>query len=152
MINIHRLRQVVKYGWLHAGQISQKEFGGKRRLSLFLDICSCYKKHGMWSNQYLKERFWALGEEQREKIGKHYYSINHERETWVKDFYENRKFLAKWSKYEIEGNARLRERRNAAYIQHYGMGKGCIVEHGVELSRQHHLPGELKVGNYVRLC
>lgn len=121
-------------------------------MSLFLDICSCYKKYGMWSNQYLKERFWVLGEDQREEIGKHYSLINHEREAWVKDFYENRKFLAKWSKYEIEGNARLRERRNSAYIQHYGMGKGCIVEHGVELSRQHHLPGELKVGNYVRLC
>ena len=152
MNNFHRLRQVVKYGWLHAGQISDNEFKGKRRLSLFLDILSCYRKYGMWSNQYLKDRFWALDAQQRKEKGNAYKSANQKREHWVKDFYENRKFLAKWSRYEIEASARKRELRNVAYTERYGFGKGCIVEHGVELSRQHHLPGELRVGNYVRLC
>lgn len=152
MSNLHRIRQVAKYGWLHAGQISEKEFAGKKRWSLFLDIFSCYRKYGMWSNQYLKERYWELDKHGKEEVAKRYSEENRKREEWVKDFYENRKFLAKWSRYEIEGDARKREKRNEAYAQRYGMGKGCIVEHGVELSRQHHLDGELKIGNYVRLC
>ena len=67
MSNFHRLRQVVKFGWLHAGQVSDIEFQGKRRLSLFFDIISCYRKYGMWSNQYLKDRFWELDRKQREE-------------------------------------------------------------------------------------
>ena len=152
MVNLHRFRQVVNYGWQHAGQISNKEFGGKKKLTIFLDIYSCYRKYGMWSNQYMTERFWELDNSRRHEIGKKYQEANQKREAWVKDFYENRKFLAKWSRFEIEGNARKRELRNKAYTEHYSMGKGCIVEHGVELSRQHHLPGGIEIGNYVRLC
>lgn len=32
------------------------------------------------------------------------------------------------------------------------MGEGSIVEYGVELSRQHHLPGSIKIGNHVLLA
>lgn len=147
MGKFHRIRQVAKYGWQHAGQISQEAFGGKKRLSLFWDIFSCYRKYDMWSNQYLKERFWELDKSQRASIGQTYHEANLKREAWVKDFYANRKFLAKWSKYEIESSARKREKRNAAYTKHYSMGKGCAVEYGVEFSRQHHLPGTITIGN-----
>lgn len=50
----------------------------------------------------MKERFWALLADERKTIGNQYLQANRQRETWVKDFYSNRKFLAKWSKYEIE--------------------------------------------------
>ncbi len=152
MTNFHRIRQVAKYGWLHAGEISEKEYAGKKRISLFFDILFCYRKYGMWSNQYLKERYWELDKQSREDVGKLYCEGNRKHEEWVRDFYENRKFLAKWSIFEIEADARKRELRNEAYIRHYGMGKGCIVEHGVELSRQHHLPGKIKIGNNVTLA
>lgn len=152
MSNLHRIKQLVKYGWLHAGQISEREFNGKRRLSIFTDILSCYNKYGMWSNQYLKDRFWELDQQIRKEKGAKYRTANETREEWVRDFYENRRFLAKWSGFDIEASARKRELRNEAYTKHYKMGKGCIVEHGVELSRQHHLPGELKIGNHVHLC
>ena len=148
-MNLHRFNQVLKYGWLHATQISKKEFSGKKRLHVFKDIISCYLKYGMWSNQYMKERFWALHADERNTIGNQYLQANRQRETWVKDFYSNRKFLAKWSKYEIEANASKREKRNIAYKNHYSLGEGCFVEYGVEFSRQHHLDGSLHVGNHV---
>lgn len=152
MDKLHRIRQVIKYGWLHAGQISKVEFGGKKRFPLFLDILSCYRKYSLWSNQYLKERFWTLDDTKRDEIGGRYLDANRIKEEWVNDFYENRRFLAKWSSFDIEGDARKRELRNEAYAKRYGMGVGCIVEHGVELSRQHHLQGIIKIGNHVRLC
>ena len=152
MNRFNRIRQVVKYGWQHAGEISLNEFSGCKRFFLFLDIINCYRKYSMWSNQYKKERFWQLGSDEQKAVGLHYREVNSKREAWVKDFYENRRFFIKWSKVDIEASARKREKRNIAYMNRYGMGKGCIVEHGVNLSRQHYLPGELKVGNYVRLC
>lgn len=144
----HRVKQVLRYGWQHAGQISHEAFEGKKRISLFFDIIVCYRKYGMWSNQYLKERFWELGIEQRKTIGSRYNEANQKRETWVKDFYENRKFLAKWSRYEIEASAKERERRNFAYASRYSMGDGCTVEYGVEFSRQHHLNGTISIGQH----
>lgn len=149
MNNIYRLKQVVKYGWQHAGNVSNDYFSGQNRVKIFLDIITCYKKYMMWSNQYLKERFWEKDNEQRKIIGEKYYEENIKKEEWVKDFYNNRKFLAKWSKYEIESSAKMRELRNLAYIKHYSMGKGCFVEYGVEFSRQHHLQGSIKIGNKV---
>ncbi len=149
MNRFYRLKQVAKYGWHHAGHISREAFEGKKRLPLFFDIFRCYRKYGMWSNQYLKEKFWELGNKQREAVGDRYHENNKKREAWVKDFYENRKFLAKWSKYEIEASAKKREKRNVAYSRQYSMGEGCVVEYGVEFSRQHHLPGGLLIGKHI---
>lgn len=149
MSKLHRLKQVAKYGWQHASQISQEVFNGNNRISLFFDIFGCYRKYGMWSNQYLKEKFWELDKFQRETIGNKYRESNLKKEAWVKDFFDNRKFLAKWSNYSIEVNAKKREKRNEAYRKHYSMGTGCFVEYGVEFSRQHHLPGTLTIGNHV---
>lgn len=149
MRKINRLQQVVKYGWHHAGQIKSKEAVEQSRISLFCDIFSCYLRYGMWSNQYLKDRFWELEKSERKEIGTAYQERNKERELWVDDFYKNRKFIAKWSRYEIETSATKREKRNLAYKEHYKMGDGCIVEYGVEFSRQHHLPGTIKIGRHV---
>lgn len=146
-MRFHRIKQVVKYGWQHAGEISEDAFDGKNRISLFFDIFGCYRKYGMWSNQYLKERFWELKKDQRATIGDKYCEANQKKELWLKDFYDNRKFLAKWSKYEIETSASNREKRDAEYTRRYSMGKDCHVEYGVEFSRQHHLPGTISIGN-----
>lgn len=149
MSKLRRLRQVAIYGWKHAGQISNEHVSGKKRYTIFFDILRCYNRYGMWSNQYLKERFWTLDAGERSQIGNNYSQANQKREEWVRDFYENRKFLAKWSKYDIEASASKREKRDEAYKNRYNMGEGCMVEYGVELSRQHHLPGTIKVGRHV---
>lgn len=151
MSQFHRLRQVVKYGWQHAGQISQDTFDGKKRMSLFFDIFGCYRKYGMWSNQYLKEKFWELGKEQREVVGSKYHEANQKREAWVKDFYENREFYIKYGniKYEKES---LRAKRNEAYTKRYHAGKNLFVENDVNICRQHYLDGTISIGDNVLLA
>lgn len=152
-MNSNRLKQIIKYGWLHAGQVSEEYLGGgRKRLSVFFDIISCYFRYGMWSNQYVKENFWELGKPEKMQVGMTYKTMNQKREDWVKDFYANRKFLAKWTRYDIEASAAKRAKRNEAYAKHYSMGEGCMVEYGVELSRQHHLSGTIKIGNHVLLA
>jgi acetyltransferase-like isoleucine patch superfamily enzyme len=151
MSKLHRLRQVVKYGWQHAGQISQEVYNGEKRLSVFLDIFACYRKYGMWSNQYLKEKFWELDKSQRASIGHTYQKANEKKEAWVKDFYENRKFYIKYGniKYEKES---LRAKRNEAYTKRYNAGKNLSVENDVNISRQHYLNGTISIGDNVLLA
>ena len=150
MSRFHRLKQVTQFGWKHAGQISRDSFSGKKRVPVLIDILKCYLKYGMWSNQYLKERFWELDKNQRSLIGVRYQSENQKREAWVKDFYENRDFFIKYGnvKYEKES---LREKRKNAYIRHFNTGSGLSVEYDVNISRQHYLNGTITIGDNVLL-
>lgn len=148
-MNVKRAKQVSIYGWKHAGQImntERKEFFF--RVKIFIDILYCYNVYKMWSNQYLKEKFWTLSNKRRNEVGEIYKHNGIIRDAWQKDFRENRKFLHKYTsrKYELSN---LREKRNRAYAKRFNMGKGCFVEYNVELSRQHYLNGTISIGNNV---
>ena len=151
MGGIHRLRQVFRYGWQHAEQISKDCFDGKKRASVFFDIITCYFKYNLWSSQYLKERFWEMGKEQRDSVGVQYKERNQNREKWVKDFYSNRRFLIKYSDIKYERPS-LRGRRNTAYAERFNAGKNLAVEYGVNISRQHYLDGSISIGDNVLLA
>lgn len=99
----------------------------------------------------MKERFWELGKEKRESIGKQYQEANEKREEWVKDFYENRNFFIKYGniKYEKES---LRTQRKEAYTKRYNVGRDLIVEYDVNISRQHYLDGTISIGDNVLLA
>lgn len=151
MSTFHRIKQVTNYGWQHAKQISREAYGGKKCLSVFFDVFSCYRKYGMWSNQYLKERFWELDKVERESVGNHYKEVNLKKETWLKDFYENRKFFIKYGNIRFEKES-LREKRNKAYTKRYNAGKNLLVEYDVNISRQHYLDGTIFIGDNVLLA
>ena len=148
-MKLKRLKQVFHYGRLHAKQIAEEN--NLNTIVIFCDIMRCYFKYRMWSNQYLKENFYMLNVEQRESIGRSYKSKNSTKEEWIKDFYANIKFLNKYSsrKYDEEG---LRDKRVKAYRRRYNIGDGLALEHDVTLSRQHHLPGRIEIGNNVLLA
>ena len=151
-MNIKRLQQVFQYGWMHAGQISNFEKGGFLfHLCIFLDILHCFRKYKMWSNQYLKEKFYILNKKERNQIGSKYKEEGIKRDKWQKDFISTRKFLVKYSDIKYELNT-LREKRNKAYTKHYHTGKGLMVENNVNISRQHYLGGHIHIGNNVLLA
>lgn len=151
MSKLHRLRQVAKYGWKHSGQISNDYFSGRKRVAVFLDIIKCHNRYGMWSNQYLQEKFWDQNKEQRSQIGRIIQESNRKREIWVKDFYDNRAFFIKYGdiKYEKESQ---RAKRIAAYTKRYNAGDNLFVEYDVNISRQHYLEGTISIGNNVLLA
>lgn len=151
-MNINRIKQVGKYGWIHAGQVTVLEGKGYFfRLKLFFDIILCFYRYKMWSNQYLKEKFWSLSGEERKYIGQDYREKGKARDDWQKDFQDNRRFLFKYTsrKYELPN---LRDKRNKAYAKRYNMGTGVMVEYNVELSRQHYLRGTISIGKNVLLA
>lgn len=144
-----RLSQVLKYGWQHSGEIAAKH--NERafvRARIFVDIIHCFYKYKMWSNQYLKEDFWYLNEDDRSVVGHKYLEAGKVRDEWQRDFRKTRKFLIKYCDIKYE-KASLREKRNRAYTKHYNAGPGLMVENNVNISRQHYLNGTISIGKNV---
>ena len=150
MINLKRIKQVFRFGWMHAGEISEMHFAGKKRVSIFKDILLCFHRYGMWSNQYVKEHFWALSADERKTVGDTYQQTNAKKELWLKDFYTNKEFFIKYGSIKYERSL-LREKRNKAYSERYNAGKNLQVEYDVNISRQHYLNGSILIGDNVLL-
>lgn len=151
MIDLRRIYQIIKYGWLHADQI-RKKINKRSRLPFFIDILLCYSKYHLWSNQYLQEGFYSLEKNERERLGELYKRKNLEYEEIKKDKLENRIFLNKWKSYYWElGYDDRRKKRQRAYAQRYNMGEKCDISFDVHIERNHFLPGTIKVGNNVML-
>ena len=148
-MDIRRFIQVSRYAWKESKDLSAET--GKSRLSLFFDMLQCYRRYLMWTNQYMKEKFYQKSQEEREVIGKKYYESGLIRDAWQKDFRENRKFLIKYSDIKYE-KASLREKRNKAYTKRYHAGKNLFVEYDVNISRQHYLEGTISIGDNVLLA
>lgn len=150
-MNVKRIKQVWHYGWIHAGQIVKREGKGLMfRMKVFVDILYCYRVYRMWSNQYLKEKFYSLSKEERKCKGEVYRVEGIKRDKWQAEFIANRKFLVKYSniKYEV-GNRR--EKRMRAYQSRFNAGDNLMVEYDVNISRQHYLDGTISIGNNVLL-
>lgn len=150
-MDLRRIIQVMKYGWKHAGVISSET--NKPRIWLFYDILLSYRKFHLWSNQYLKEHFYSLNREERERIGNEYKVKNDIYEEIKRDKIENRVFLNKWKSYYWElGYQKRREKRRIAYAKRYNMGENCDISFNVHIERNHNLPGTIRVGNNVLIA
>lgn len=136
-MNIRRLIQVCKYGWQDAKTISQEPEVNKGRLAIFSDILGCFLRYNVWSNQYKKEKLYLLSDEQRKTICLKYQEKNTKRDKWVKEFFDNYKFLNKWSSFKYEQSARLQAKRRSAYRKQYGLGENCFVGYDVILHKHH---------------
>jgi acetyltransferase-like isoleucine patch superfamily enzyme len=141
---------VFKYGWKDALIISQET--GRNRIGIFMDILSCFQNYYVWSNQYRKEKLYSLQGDKRKEICLKLQSENIKRVQWLNEFYDNYKFLNKWSSLKYEQSADLQKKKWAAYTQRYGFGKNCVVGHDVLLVRHHHLNGTISVGNNVLIA
>lgn len=143
---MNRFQQVVHYAWKQSKAIASQT--QKSRLALFFDMVRCYQKYRMWTNQYIKEKFYEKNQDERESIGADYLEKGKIRDAWQKDFRENREFYIKYGNVKYE-RASLRQKRNEAYTKRYHAGEGLFVEHDVNISRQHYLEGTITIGKHV---
>jgi acetyltransferase-like isoleucine patch superfamily enzyme len=138
-----RFIQLFQYGIKDAEMISQMQDVNLSKSEVFRDILNCYFKYNIRSITYRKKGVWQLSPEQREEIGK----LSQKREDWEEDFYENYRFLIKWSSFKYEGSAKLQLKRMDAYYHRYNLGKHCFIGHGVLFHRHHYTDGFIKVGD-----
>jgi len=147
-----RFLQVIKFGWKHSAQMkSQKSNNMLRRCCIFVDMLYCFFVYKMWTNQYLKENFYNLNDDERQKLGGRYKEEGQKRDEWQNDFRKNRKFLIKYSDIKYE-KASLRNKRNKAYMKRFNTGEMLMVENDVNISRQHYLNGRINIGKNVLLA
>lgn len=145
-----RLSQVLKYGWQHSGEMAAKH--NERafvRARIFVDIIHCFYKYKMWSNQYLKEDFWYLNEEDRSLVGHKYLEAGKIRDEWQKRFQSDKKLYAKFGSAKYEVGIKRRAQRTEAYKKQYNAGTGFFVENDVQLCQQHYLNGSISIGDHV---
>lgn len=148
-MDFRRLSQVSHFAWIQSKEISNGEGKGLGyRLSIYIDMMYCFLKYRMWTNQYLKEKFYNRTKSEREEIGRLYAVEGVKRDAWQKDFRDNRKFLIKYSNIKYE-KAGLREKRNKAYTKRFDAGNNLNVEYDVNISRQHYLDGTISIGDNV---
>lgn len=145
-MEIRRIKQAFKYGWQHASEITQQEDVKKSRYAIFADIMYCFLKYNLWSNQYKKEKVYSLTKNEKIEICRKYQKINTQRDLWVKDFFENYRFLRKWSDLKYEQSAELQKKRNYAYTKRYGLGENCFIGYGVILNRHHYYNSKIITG------
>lgn len=151
-MKLRRLKQVCQYGWKDAAIICKEDCGLKSRWSIFLDMLYCYLKYNVWTNQYKKEKLYSIDRETRKDICLNYKEKNTMRDQWVKKFFNNYKFLNKWSNFKYERSARLLEKRCAAYQKQYGLGDNLFVQYGVTLICQHYSTGKITCGKNLLLA
>lgn len=145
-MDFRRIKQVFQYGWKDAAVIILEEGVNKSRWSVFCDMLYCYFKYNVWTNQYKKEKLYNLAVETRKEICLKYQEKNTKRDHWVKEFFDNYKFLNKWSSFKYERSASLQAKRRAAYKKQYGLGENCFVGYDVILHKHHYVDSKIVTG------
>ena len=143
---LQRIKKLLKYANQNAEAISQMPDVNLSKSYLFRDIMKCYFKYHLLSIQYKNEKFWQLSPEQRDEVAKRYRLKNKQNEAWAKEFYENYRFLIKWSAFKYEASAKLQMKRINAYRRRYNIGENCFIGHGVLLHRHHYTDGTIRIG------
>lgn len=145
-MDFRRIKQVCRYGWNDAKSICREENVNRSRFRIFMDILHCFFKYNVWSNQYKKEKLYLISGEKKTEICLKYQKKNAERDLWVKEFFDNYKFLNKWSDFKYEKSAILQAKRCDAYRKQYGLGDNCFVGYGVILHRHHYIDSAISAG------
>lgn len=145
-MNFRRIKQVCEYGWKDAQILSKEEEAKKGKIAIFLDILYCFFKYNVWSNQYKKEKLHLISGEQKKEICLKYQEKNNFRDKWVKEFFDNYKFLNKWSSFKYEQSANLQAKRRAAYKKQYGLGENCFIGYDVIFHKHHYVDSKMKTG------
>lgn len=146
-MDIRRIKQVLKYGKQHAKEIAAREDVSSGWLPIYISILNCYFRYGVWSSQYKKDNLWNISKSEKKQICLHYKEQNAYRDKWVKDFFDNYRFLNKWSSFKYERSAHCQEKRKNAYKTYYGIGENCFIGYGVVFHRHHYFDSKIVTGN-----
>ena len=142
-----RVFQVLKYGWTDSKKIAKKS--GRKRLWEYFSLLLCFKKHYVFSNQYTKNKLWALPNKEREKCANEIGTGNKRHDNWVIYNYHNRKFIEKWSSFKWETTPKRILKRKQAYTKQYGLGKNLHIQYGVTILCEHFYIGKITCGENV---
>lgn len=144
-----RIHQIIKYGWKDAGEIADYQDVKKSRLSIFIDIWSCFRNYYLFSNQYKSNKFWSLDKRERLDLANRIGEENRKKDEWVDVHYSDWKFLSKYTLLKWQNSPETIRQRNNAYIEHYGLDETIHVQYGVKIICEHFSVGKITCGKKV---
>lgn len=144
-----RIFQVIKFGWKDAKEIAALKDVKESRFSLFIDILSCFKKYYLFSNQYKNKEIWKLSEQERISLAETIGNQNKKRDHWVDTYYDDWKFLNKYTSLSWMESPQKIKKRNEAYRIHYGLGENVWIQYGVTFICEHFSVGKITCGKNV---
>ena len=145
-----RIKQIIVYGWKDSAIIAKES--GKKRMGVFLDIISYFRKYFVFSSQYKKNELWKLSPSDFETKATELGKENLAHDKWVIENYKNHKFLGKWTQKKWENTPKGSLARKEAYTKFFNTGKDLHVQYNVEIRREHFLFGTISIGNNVLLA
>ena len=149
-MNIRNLIRLLLYSPQYAKQ--SKKAGDKRSVGIICkDIVSLYRKYEITASEYLEKGIGVKSGNEREQalselIHKH---------QWLHKYYDNWKFLSKYSGLEWQTSSKKRKQRSKAYIKRYNMGPHCQIQYGVAFIAEHYSFAKIKIGDnclFARNC
>ena len=149
-LSIRRYKQILTFGWKDSKNISLES--GKSRILIFTDIIIAYHNYHIFSNQYRSKKLWRLSREERSQVAKPIGLENLRRDNWVRQNYNNWKFIRKWTNLKYEISPIMQQKRKKAYTKEFNAGEGLIVQFNVHIHREHFLEGTIHIGNNVLLA
>ena len=144
-----RIRQLLKFVWKDAGEISKLPDVKKSRIYICLDIWHCFRKYYLYSIQYKKNNLWAQSDNERSELAQSIGNVNKGNDYWLETYYENWKFLNKYTSFRWDKTPRAAENRNKAYTKRYGLGENVAVQYGVTFIFEHFTIGKITCGKNV---
>lgn len=145
-----RIRQALSFGWRDSKFVSNEI--GAPRVYCYWKFLACFRRYYVFSNQYVKNKLYLLSEDEYLAVAKKIGEENHSHDDWALDFYENRKFIEKWSSLKWDEKPEGITKRINAYSKHFSTGKGLHVQQNVDIHREHFLWGTITIGNNVILA
>lgn len=139
---------------LHAPRYAKqsKKAGDKRSIgTICKDMVSLYRKYGINPSEYVREKIGVLISNEREQI---LATLIHKHQ-WLHDYFDNWKFLTKYSGLEWQTSSKKSKERTQAYIKRYNMGPHCQIQYGVTFIAEHYSYGNVKIGDnclFARNC
>lgn len=129
-----------------------KKAGDKRIVGIICkDIVLLYKKYGIKASEYLENGIGVKVGDEREQI----ISVLKQKHQWLHDYYDNWRFLTKYSGLEWQTSWKKRKERSQAYIRRYNMGAHCQIQYGVTFIAEHYSRASIKIGDnclFARNC
>lgn len=142
-----RFLQILKYGIVHAKMISDKDDCTHSCIYVYCDIICCYFRYNLWSNQYMNTNFYKLNRDDRIIVGGNFKRQNRYKEKWVKEYFKERRFLAKYSDIKYDSSLSKRKKKIEAFSKRYNFGKNAYVEYNVSITKQHYSDSKMSAGD-----
>lgn len=145
------IANVIKYAKEHSRQLADTLHKGLLfRIKVFIDMLFCFRFYNMFTNVYIREKFYEKKHEERKKRGSQLKVEGEKRIKWLIEANKDRNLFGQYSNVKYEKTS-LRAKRNMAYTRRYNAGLNLYVGYGVYICRQHFLDGTITIGSGVTL-